>query len=92
MNCTLKELQDLVNSLVEQQGEGAQCAAWIYTPEDCAFIDDNGNESFPCEKYPELAERIFNDVGNTDYIYTTIKECMDEVTEEKYTLLQQELV
>ena len=92
MNYTLKELQDRVNRLVEQQGEDAYCAAWIYTPEDCAIIDDDGNETFPCDKHPELAERIFNDVGNIDYIYTVIQECVDESTEEQYTLLQQELV
>ena len=28
--------------------------------------------------------RIFNDVGNIDYIYTVIQECVDEVTEEQY--------
>jgi len=40
---------------------------------------------------PELAERIFDDVGNIDYIYTVIQECVDEVTEEQFMSLQQEL-
>ena len=34
----------------------------------------------------ELSERIFNDVGNIDYIYTVIQECVDEATEEQYML------
>ena len=93
MNYTLKQLQDRVNRLVEQQGEDAYCAAWIYTAEDCMIRDEDNEPSFlPAKVNPELAERIFNDVGNIDYIYTVIQECVDEVTEEQHTLLQQELV
>ena len=29
---------------------------------------------------PEVIERIFDDVGNIDYIYQVIQECVDEVT------------
>ena len=41
---------------------------------------------------PEVVERIFNDVGNIDYIYQVIQECVDEVTEEQVMLQQQEMV
>ena len=93
MNYTLKQLQQRVNQLIENQGEDAHCAAWIYTAEDCMIRDEDNEPSFlPAKVNPELAERIFNDVGNTDYIYTVIQECVDEVTEEQHTLLQQELV
>ena len=92
MNYTLKQLQDRVNALVEQQGENAYCAAWIYTAEDCQLWDNDSEPNMVAVDNPELAERIFNDVGNIDYIYQVIQECVDEVTEEKYTLLQQELV
>ncbi len=34
MNYTLKQLQDKVNRMIEDQGEDAQCAAWIYSKED----------------------------------------------------------
>ena len=34
MNYTLKQLQDKVSRMIEQQGEDAECAAWIYTKED----------------------------------------------------------
>ena len=96
MNYTLKQLQERVNNLIEQQGEDAHCAAWIYTAEDCC-VDDNSHyplvsKKYPCDKHPELAERIFNDVGNIDYIYQVIQECVDETTEEQLMLLQQELV
>ena len=91
MNDTLKQLQDHITKMIELQGENAPCAAWIYTAEDCMIYDENGDPEYPCDKHPELAERIFNEVGNNDYIYQVIQECVDEVTEEKYMLLQQEI-
>ena len=54
--------------------------------------DDDEPVFLPEEVSSELAERIFNDVGNIDYIYTVIQECVDEVTEEQYMIMQQELV
>ena len=94
MNYTLKELQQRVNKLIEVQGEDAHCAAWIYTAEDCMIRDEDDDEPkfLPEEITPELSERIFYNVGNIDYIYTVIQECVDESTEEQYTLHQQELV
>ena len=91
MNYTLEQLQERVNKLIEQQGKDAHCAAWIYTAEDCAIVDNDGEHDYVCDKHPELAERIFNDVGNIDYIYQVIQECVDESTEEQLMLLQQEL-
>ena len=92
MNYTLGKLQKLVNQIVEFKGENAPCAAWIYTAEDCMIRDENDEPTYPCDKHPELAERIFNDVGNIDYIYQVIQECVDESTEEQFMLLQQEVV
>ena len=88
-----KELQQRVNQLIENQGEDAHCAAWIYTKNDCHLKDEDGEFDYQQNvEDPELAERIFNDVGNIDYIYTVIQECVDEVTEEQYMAYQQELV
>ena len=92
MNYTLKQLKDSINNLIEQQGEDAHCAAWIYTKEDCYLIDQDDNMEYPALHNPELAERIFADVGNIDYIYQTIQECVDESTEEQLMLQQQELI
>ena len=92
MNYTLKELQQRVNQLIENQGEDAHCAAWIYTKNDCHLKDEDGEFDYQQNvEDSELAERIFNDVGNIDYIYTVIQECVDEVTEEQYMAYQQEL-
>ena len=93
MNYTLKQLQERVNRLIEQQGEDAYCAAWIYTSEDC-YIDDEDAETmdYVAKDNPELAERIFNEVGNIDYIYEVIQDCVNECTEEQWMQYQQELV
>ena len=93
MNYTLKELKDRVNKLIEQQGEDADCGAWIYTKEDCHLKDENGDFDYDnVVEDPEVLERIFDDVGNIDYIYQVIQECVDEVTEEQMMQQQQELV
>ena len=93
MNYTLKELQKRVNSLIEQQGEDAHCGAWIYTKEDCHLKDEDGEFDYDnVVEDPAVIARIFDDVGNIDYIYTVIQECVDEVTEEQVMLQQQELV
>ena len=89
---SLKSLQSRVNSLIEQQGEDAECAAWIYTKEDIHMKDKDGEIDYDIEvNDPELVERIFDDVGQIDYIYTMIQDCVDEVTEEQLMLQQQEL-
>ena len=92
MNYTLKQLQERVNKLIEQQGEDAHCGAWIYTKEDCYLRDVDGELNYDLNvDEPEVVERIFDDVGNIDYIYQAIQECVDEVTEEQYMIYQQEL-
>ena len=92
MNYTLKQLRDRVDQLIKNQGEDADCAAWIYTKEDCHLKDENGEFDYDnVVEDPELIERIFDDVGNVDYIYQVIQECVDEVTEEQLVQYQQEL-
>ena len=93
MNYTLSQLQDRVNRLIEQQGEDAHCAAWIYTKEDCHLKDEDGEFDYDnVVEDPEVIERIFDDVGNIDYIYQVIQESVDEVVEEQMMQQQQEMV
>ena len=93
MNYTLKQLADRVNSMIKEQGEDSECAAWIYTKEDIHMKDENGEVDYDIEvNDPTLVARIFDDVGNIDYIYQVIQECVDEVTEEQLMLQQQEMV
>ena len=92
MNYTLKQLRDRVDQLITNQGEDAHCAAWIYTKEDCHLKDENGEFDYDnVVEDPATLVRIFDDVGNIDYIYQVIQECVDESTEEQLMLLQQEL-
>ena len=92
MNYTLKQLQDRVTRMIEKQGENAPCAAWVYTAEDCYLTDDDGNPEYIALDNRELAENIFYQVGDCDYIYQTIQDAVEEATEEQHTLFQQELV
>ena len=93
MNYTLKQLQDRVNSMIKEQGEDAECAAWIYTKEDIHMKDENGEIDYDIEvEDPALIARIFDDVENIDYIYQVIQEAVDEVTEEQVMNHQPELV
>ena len=93
MNYTLKELQKQVNRLIEQQGEDAHCAAWIYTKEDCHLKDEDGEFDYDNNvDDPFLVRRIMEDVGDNDYIYQVIQESIDEATEEHFVQYQQELV
>ncbi len=93
MNYTLKQLQDKVSRMIEEQGEDAECAVWIYTKNDCYLKDEDGNVDYQNNvEDPELVRRIFDDVGNNDYIYQVIQESVDEITEENLMSYQQELV
>ena len=83
MNYTLKQLQDRVNNLIEQQGEDALCGMDLHCWRCQVLEGVNSQEHYPAVDNPELAERIFNDVGNIDYIYQVIQECVDESTEEQ---------
>ena len=92
MNYTLKQLRDRVDQLIANQGEDAHCAAWIYTKEDCFLNDENGVLDYDnTVKDPILVNRIMNELGNVDYIYQVIQECVDEIVEEQSMLYQQEL-
>ena len=79
--------------MIWQQGEDAHCAAWIYTKEDCHLKDENGDIDYDkVVEDPATLVRIFDDVGNIDYIYQVIQECVDEVTEEQIMNEQPELI
>ena len=92
MNYTLKELQQRVNQMIEQQGEDAHCAAWIYTKNDCHLKDEDGEIDYNNNvEDAEVLQRIFYQVGDSDYIYQTIQDEVDEATEEQLMQYQQEL-
>jgi hypothetical protein len=79
--------------MIKEQGEDAECAAWIYTKNDCHLKDEDGEIDYNNNvEDPALVRRIFDDVGDNDYIYQVIQEAVDEVVEEQLVQYQQELV
>ena len=79
--------------MIKEQGEDAECAAWIYTKNDIHVKDENGEVDYDHQvENTALIRRIFDDVGNIDYIYQVIQESVDEVVEEQLMQYQQELV
>jgi hypothetical protein len=72
---TLSELRDSINQMIEQQGENAACAAFVYTGEDVFEFDDNDNE---VRFSKVLTEDVLCDVGGSSYIYEQIGEMIDD--------------
>ena len=58
MNYTLQQLKDRVNTLIEQQGETAYCAAWIYTKHDCHLQDEDGNIDYIYQVIQECVDEV----------------------------------
>ena len=74
MNYTLKDLQDRIAALIEQQGEDSICAAWIYTGEDVIKFDEDGDE---IQQPKELCDTVLKNMYDVDYIHEVISEAID---------------
>lgn len=70
---SLSQLRDSINQLIEQQGEDAPCAAFVFTKEDVTWFDD---EEIPSSTV--FAEDVLADVGDSSYIYERIGEMIDD--------------
>ena len=71
---SLKALQARVQSLIEQQGEDAPCAGWIYTAEDVVKYDDEGDEVYQPK---EVCESVLVNLQDYDHIHTAIVDAID---------------
>jgi len=72
---TLSELKDSIENLIEQQGEDAPCAAFIFTQEDVFEFDADENEA----RFPALFNQdVLCDVGGSSYIYEQVGEMIDD--------------
>ena len=71
---SLKSLQSRVNSPIEQQGEDAPCAGWIYTSEDVIKWDEDGNEVYQPK---EVCENVLINLQDYDHIHTAIADSID---------------
>ena len=80
---SLKALKARVESLIEEQGEDAPCAGWIYTSNDVCSFDDNGDEVFYDD---ETTANILINLQDYDHIHAAIYESIEE--EIKYSNLE----
>jgi len=73
---TLSQLKTKINKLIENQGEDSPVAAFIYTKEDVVQYDDDRNEVEIEDN--KIIEDVLYNVEDTDYIYTTIQDSIDD--------------
>ena len=76
---TLQQLKESVEHLIEQQGNDAPVAYWIYTNEDVFVMDENGN---PDPVSREIAETVLHQLDEYDHIYTEIADAIEARSEE----------
>ena len=75
-NNTLAHLRDRVNRLIEQQGEDAPAAAFIFTNEDVFVQSEDGGDQVPVDR--EVAFDVLSEVEDYDYIYTQVFDLIEE--------------
>jgi hypothetical protein len=71
---TLAQLRDSINQLIDEQGEDAPVAAFVFTNEDVFTMDEDNNPD-PVDRV--LAEKVLSSIEETDYIYTTVFDCIE---------------
>jgi len=73
---TLSELRDSINQMIENQGENAGCAAFVFTQNDVFEYNEEMTEG---HRFPELfTEDVLCDVGGCDYIYEQIGDVLED--------------
>jgi len=79
---TLSNLRDSVNRLIEQQGENAPVAAFVFTKEDVFFYpkDENGIENLDEQIHlnSDDTDDVLLELGSCDYIYEQVFEIIDD--------------
>lgn len=72
---TLLQLKQSIERLIEQQGENAPVAAFLFTQEDvCVY-----NEEYEPQYQPiETVEKVLNSIEENDYIYETVFAMIDD--------------
>ena len=71
---SLKALQARVQSLIDEQGEDAPAAAWIYTSEDVVKYDDEGDE---VRQPAEVCLDVITNLQDYDHIHSAIVDAID---------------
>jgi hypothetical protein len=76
---TLKDLKESVDLYIEDQGEDAACACWIYTKDDVTFCDENGDIVM---HETNLSNSVLTSVCGSASVHTTINDCIERCVEE----------
>jgi hypothetical protein len=71
----LANLKQRVDDLIATYGEDAYVAAFVFSPADVFTMDEDFVEQYLPD---EDACEVLYEVGNTDYIYQVIGECIDD--------------
>jgi hypothetical protein len=79
---TLSELRNSIDNLIQQQGENAACAAFVFTKEDVFFYpkDENGFENLDEQVHlnAEDTDDVLLELGGCDYIYEQVNEIIED--------------
>lgn len=72
---TLLQLKQSIERLIEQQGENAPVAAFLFTQEDVCVYNE---ECEPQYQPIETVEKVLNSIEEKDYIYETVFAMIDD--------------
>lgn len=75
MSYTLKQLKDRVDLMIQEQGEDAPVAYWVFSANDVLTMNDDGDEVYYSE---EITGKVLTEVHEGDYIYEQIAECIED--------------
>ena len=71
---TLKQLKERVERLIENQGEEAPVAAFIFTNEDVFVMDEDGE---PQHQPIDDVDEVLDAIESSDWIYEQVFECIE---------------
>jgi hypothetical protein len=81
-NNTLANLRDRVNQLIENQGEDAPCAAFIFTNDDVFIWREDNEDQIPVNR--KVAFEVLNSIEEDyNYLYSEIFDCIDRELRER---------
>jgi hypothetical protein len=83
---TLSQLQSSIQELIDQQGENAPVAAFIFTKNDVMYYeeDEDGFPNFDEEKFLNNndTDHVLMNVGDCDYIYEQVNEMIADAIQD----------
>ncbi len=79
MYYTLSQLRDAISRKIDEQGENAPVAAFVFTANDVITQDDDCNEV----TYPDgVVQEVLIGLGDSDYIYSQVLEQIEDEIKE----------